>query len=97
MTEDSLSNDEYDCASPDDISLPPLAETPESNVIQSDVEEGFCFSSHSIHSNQYSHQCPAQSEHSGAGAGIVQQHRVSSRTEGCPTPPSSLHSSARSV
>lgn len=95
MTEDSLSNDEYDCASPDDISLPPLAETPESTVIQSDVEEGLCFSSHSIQSNQYSHQCRAQSEH--GDAGIIQQHRVSSQTEGCPTPPNSLHSSTRSV
>ncbi|XP_028447150.1 formin-like protein 7 [Perca flavescens] len=81
MTEDSLSNDEYDCASPDDISLPPLAETPESYWVQSDVEEGFCFSSHSIHINQYSQQ----SEHSGSGA--ARQQRESSLTESCPTPP----------
>lgn len=53
MSEDSLSNDEYDCASPDDISLPPLAETPESNMVQSDFEEGFCFSSHSVHIRQH--------------------------------------------
>lgn len=95
MTEDSLSNDEYECASPDDISLPSLAETPESNMVQSDVEEGFCFSSHSIHISQYSHQCHAQSEHSGPGTGAVQQQRESSQTESCPTPPTSLHSTTR--
>lgn len=91
MTEDSLSNDEYECASPDDISLPPLAETPESNVVQSDIEEG-CFSSHSAHTNQHSHQGHAQSEHSGTGAGPVRQQRGSSLT-----PPSRRHSSTRSV
>ncbi|KAI9534579.1 hypothetical protein NQZ68_012812, partial [Dissostichus eleginoides] len=61
MMEDSLSNDEYDCASPDDISLPPLAETPESIMVQSDVEEGYCFSSHSVHTNQYSRQFRSES------------------------------------
>uniref|UniRef100_A0A8P4KA54 Coiled-coil domain containing 141 n=1 Tax=Dicentrarchus labrax TaxID=13489 RepID=A0A8P4KA54_DICLA len=95
LTEDSLSNDEYDCASPDDISLPPLAETPESNMMQSDVEESFCFSSHSVHINQYSHQCRAQSDHSGTGTGAVRQQRESRQTESCPTPPTSLHSSTR--
>ncbi|XP_076603855.1 uncharacterized protein LOC143330952 isoform X2 [Chaetodon auriga] len=95
MTEDSLSNDEYECASPDDISLPSLAETPESNMVQSDVEEGFCFSSHSIHISQYSYQCHAQSEHSGTGTGAVQQQGESSQTESCPTPPTSLHSTTR--
>ncbi|XP_038575928.1 titin homolog isoform X2 [Micropterus salmoides] len=91
MTEDSLSNDEYECVSPDDISLPPLAETPESFMVQSDVEEGFCFSSHSVHVNQYSHQYRAQSEHGGAGA--VRQQRESSRS--CPTPPTGPHSNTR--
>ncbi|XP_035532529.1 uncharacterized protein ccdc141 [Morone saxatilis] len=95
LTEDSLSNDEYDCASPDDISLPPLAETPESNMMQSDVEESFCFSSHSVHINQYSHQCRAQSDHSGTSTGAVRQQRESRQTESCPTPPTSLHSSTR--
>ncbi|XP_044072101.1 coiled-coil domain-containing protein 141 isoform X2 [Siniperca chuatsi] len=95
MTEDSLSNDEYECASPDDISLPPLAETPESYMVQSDVEEGFCFSSHSVHVNQYSHQYRAQSEHSGTGTatGAVRQQRESSQS--CPTPPTSFHNSTR--
>lgn len=46
MSDDRLSNGE--CTSPDDISLPPLAETPESNVVQSDVEEGF----HTNHQTQ---------------------------------------------
>ncbi|XP_068592421.1 coiled-coil domain-containing protein 141 isoform X2 [Cebidichthys violaceus] len=89
MSDDSLSNDEYDCASPDDISLPPLAETPESITVQSDVEESFCFSSHSVHINQ--------SEHSGTGTatGAARQQRESSRTESCPTPPNGRHSSTR--
>ncbi|XP_053732216.1 uncharacterized protein ccdc141 [Synchiropus splendidus] len=40
--DDSRSSDEYECVSPDDMSLPPLAETPESLVAQWDVEEGAC-------------------------------------------------------
>ncbi|KAF3843808.1 hypothetical protein F7725_002657 [Dissostichus mawsoni] len=97
MMEDSLSNDEYDCASPDDISLPPLAETPESIMVQSDVEEGYCFSSHSVHTNQYSRQSERSgtSTGSGSGTGAVRQHRQSSRTDSCPTPPTSRHSSSR--
>lgn len=97
MTEDSLSNDEYECASPDDISLPPLAETPESIAVQSDIEESFCFSSHSLHINQYSQQCHTLPEHSGTASvpGAV-QHTESSNTERCSTPPTCLHSSARS-
>ncbi|TMS06282.1 Titin [Larimichthys crocea] len=95
MTEDSLSNDEYECVSPDDISLPPLAETPESFMVQSDVEEGFCFSSHSVHISQYSHQYRAQSDHSGTGSAAVRQQRESSQTESCPTPPTSHHGSTR--
>ena len=92
MTEDSLSNDEYECVSPDDISLPPLAETPESGLVQSDFEEGFCFSSHSTHVNQHSHHDHAQSEQSGTG--VVRQQRGS--TEGYPPPPTN-HSNPRSV
>ncbi|KAK5889788.1 hypothetical protein CesoFtcFv8_013373 [Champsocephalus esox] len=95
MMEDSLSNDEYDCASPDDMSLPPLAETPESIMIHSDVEEGYCFSSHSVHTNQYSHQSEESGTGTGSGSGAVQQHRQSSRTDSCPTPPTSRHSSSR--
>uniref|UniRef100_A0A3Q3BGX8 Coiled-coil domain containing 141 n=1 Tax=Kryptolebias marmoratus TaxID=37003 RepID=A0A3Q3BGX8_KRYMA len=90
MMEDFLSNDEYDCASPDDISLPPLAETPESNMFQSDIEDGFCFSSHSIHVSQFSHQSHPQAELTGTGPGAVPQ-----QAESCPTPPVSLHSSTR--
>ncbi|XP_042350000.1 uncharacterized protein LOC121948667 [Plectropomus leopardus] len=91
MTEDSLSNDEYDCVSPDDISLPPLAETPESNMVQSDFEEGFCFSSHSVHIGQHSYQ----SEHTGSATSAVRQQRASSQAESCPTPPINCHSSTR--
>ena len=95
MTEDSLSNDEYECVSPDDISLPPLAETPESIMVQSDNEEGLCFGSHSVHINHYSQHYHTQSEHSGTGP--VRQQRESSQTEGYPTPPAFLQGSKRSV
>ncbi|XP_047670586.1 coiled-coil domain-containing protein 141 isoform X2 [Tachysurus fulvidraco] len=59
MSEESLSNDEYECTSPDDISLPPLSETPESNMVQSenDLDDGYCVSSHSLHTSHYSQQC----------------------------------------
>ncbi|KAF4086617.1 hypothetical protein AMELA_G00085580 [Ameiurus melas] len=59
LSEDSLSNDEYECTSPDDISLPPLSETPESNMVQSenDLDDGYCVSSHSLHRSQYGQQC----------------------------------------
>ncbi|XP_061580073.1 coiled-coil domain-containing protein 141 [Cololabis saira] len=90
MPEDSLSNDEYDCASPDDISLPPLADTPESAMFQSDVEESVCFSSHSVHMSQYGNAQPEQ-----AAAGAIQQQRASSRTHSCPSPSISLLSSTR--
>ncbi|XP_062312732.1 coiled-coil domain-containing protein 141 isoform X2 [Osmerus eperlanus] len=68
LTEESLSNDEYECTSPDDISLPPLSETPESNIVQleNDLDDGCCVSSsHSIHinqCNQYSQQSQTQPE-----------------------------------
>ncbi|XP_029692958.1 guanine nucleotide-binding protein G(s) subunit alpha isoforms XLas [Takifugu rubripes] len=51
---ETMSEGSYECTSPDDISLPPLAETPE--VVHSDVEEGF--SSHSFHIGHQSHQQP---------------------------------------
>lgn len=95
MTEDFLSSDEYECASPDDISLPPLAETPESNVVQSDLEEGHCFSSRSAHSNQHNHQSHSHLENIGNGA--LQEQRALSQAKCCPTPPSGLQSSTRSV
>lgn len=59
LSEESLSNDEYECTSPDDISLPPLSETPESNMVQSenDLDDGYCLSSHSLHTSHYSQQC----------------------------------------
>ncbi|XP_063069315.1 coiled-coil domain-containing protein 141 isoform X2 [Engraulis encrasicolus] len=89
LTEESLSvvSDEYDCASPDDISLPPLSETPESNLVQSenDLEDGYCYSSHSLHTvNQYSHQ----SQHSHSQHSQSHWHRewVTSQTESHPSP-----------
>ncbi|XP_053090051.1 coiled-coil domain-containing protein 141 isoform X4 [Pangasianodon hypophthalmus] len=59
LSDESLSNDEYECTSPDDISLPPLSETPESNMVQSenDLDDGYCMSSHSLHTSHYSQQC----------------------------------------
>ncbi|XP_074071702.1 LOW QUALITY PROTEIN: coiled-coil domain-containing protein 141 [Macrotis lagotis] len=38
LSEEGLSGDESECASPDDISLPPLPGSPESNLLQSEVE-----------------------------------------------------------
>ncbi|KAF7646643.1 hypothetical protein LDENG_00184120 [Lucifuga dentata] len=90
MTEDSLSSDEYECTSPDDISLPPLSETPESNLVQSDVEDSFCFNSHSIHS----HRCHAHSETSGA-ANANANAVIQQQTETRASPPADPHRSAR--
>ncbi|XP_040296944.1 coiled-coil domain-containing protein 141 isoform X1 [Bufo bufo] len=58
LAEEAVSGDEYECISPDDISLPPLAETPESNLPQSETEqdEQPCYSSHSMHVSSYSMQ-----------------------------------------
>ncbi|XP_066497305.1 coiled-coil domain-containing protein 141 [Hoplias malabaricus] len=58
LTEESFSNDEYECTSPDDISLPPLSETPESNMVLSENDldlDGYCVSSNSTNLNQFSH------------------------------------------
>uniref|UniRef100_A0A8D2JE87 Ig-like domain-containing protein n=1 Tax=Varanus komodoensis TaxID=61221 RepID=A0A8D2JE87_VARKO len=51
LAEDVPSGEEYECISPDDISLPPLSETPESNLLHSetDLEELPCSSSRSLH------------------------------------------------
>ncbi|XP_053125051.1 coiled-coil domain-containing protein 141 isoform X2 [Hemicordylus capensis] len=58
LAEDAPSGDEYECISPDDISLPPLSETPESNLLHSEteLEEPPCCSSHSLHVSSYSVQ-----------------------------------------
>ncbi|XP_062389611.1 coiled-coil domain-containing protein 141-like [Sardina pilchardus] len=92
LTEESLSNDEYECTSPDDISLPPLSETPESNLVQSenDLDDGCCFSSHV---NQYSHQSHSQSQqHGDTFHHHYHRHRewVSSQTESYPSPTGGL-------
>ncbi|XP_060635788.2 coiled-coil domain-containing protein 141 isoform X1 [Anolis sagrei] len=53
-------DDEYECISPDDISLPPLSETPESNLLHSetDLEEPPCCSSRGLHVSSYTVQMP---------------------------------------
>ncbi|KAM6268761.1 coiled-coil domain-containing protein 141 [Porphyrio hochstetteri] len=58
LAEEIPSGDEYECISPDDISLPPLSETPESNLLHSEteLEEQRCCSSHSLHVSSYSLQ-----------------------------------------
>ncbi|XP_066045938.1 coiled-coil domain-containing protein 141 isoform X1 [Chamaea fasciata] len=58
LAEETPSGDEYECISPDDISLPPLSETPESNLLHSEteLEEQCCCSSHSLHVSSYSLQ-----------------------------------------
>lgn len=58
LAEEVPSGDEYECISPDDISLPLLSETPESNVLFSEVEleEQCCCSSHNLHASSYSLQ-----------------------------------------
>lgn len=95
LTEESFSNDEYECTSPDDISLPPLSETPESNIIQSenDLDDGYCVSSHSHRINQYSHQ--SQSHH-GETLHQRQQDWMSSQAEGYPSPTAVMGTKFRS-
>jgi len=58
LAEEIPSGDEYECISPDDISLPPLSETPESNRLHSEteLEEQCCCSSHSLHVSSLSLQ-----------------------------------------
>lgn len=58
LAEEIPSGDEYECISPDDISLPPLSETPESNLLHSEteLEEQCCCSSPSLHVSSYSSQ-----------------------------------------
>ncbi|XP_074884438.1 coiled-coil domain-containing protein 141 isoform X3 [Buteo buteo] len=58
LAEEIPSGDEYECISPDDISLPPLSETPESNLLHSEteLEEQCCCSSHSLHVSSYNLQ-----------------------------------------
>ncbi|XP_025967001.2 coiled-coil domain-containing protein 141 [Dromaius novaehollandiae] len=58
LAEEIPSGDEYECISPDDISLPPLSDTPESNLLHSEaeLEEQCCCSTHSLHVSSYSLQ-----------------------------------------
>ncbi|KAL0963717.1 hypothetical protein UPYG_G00309930 [Umbra pygmaea] len=89
MNEESLSNDEYECTSPDDISLPPLSETPESNM---DLD-GFCLSSqsHAIHVNQYSHQFQSTQNNENNSS-----QRINERTGYSASPTSGLNAKFRS-
>ncbi|MBN3308414.1 CC141 protein, partial [Amia calva] len=111
LTEESLSIDEYECTSPDDMSLPPLSETPESNILHSetDLDDGFCLSSHSLHVNPYSQQSHSQLGNNRmtdsfdyfapvAAADTLNQRRewVSSQNEGYPSPTGSLNPKFRS-
>lgn len=89
--EDSLSTDEYDCPSPDDISLPPLAETPESMALQSDVEESHSLTPRCVDIKQQSHH---HLQDTGDKAG--QQQGASSHAENCPTTASGPQSGTRS-
>ncbi|XP_061091773.1 coiled-coil domain-containing protein 141 [Conger conger] len=86
-TEDSLSNDEYECTSPDDISLPPLSETPEFIQSENDLDDGYCLSSHSLHVNQYSQQSHCHLNDT-TTFDTTQQRRdwVSTQTEDFPSP-----------
>ncbi|KAK1166190.1 coiled-coil domain-containing protein 141-like [Acipenser oxyrinchus oxyrinchus] len=106
LTDETLSIDEYECASPDDISLPPLSETPESNILHSetDLEDGFCLSSHSLHVNTSSQQTQSQFGNNRmtdsfdfltpvAAADTLNHRRewVSSQSESYPSPPGGLY------
>ncbi|CDQ62006.1 unnamed protein product [Oncorhynchus mykiss] len=97
MTEESLSNDEYECTSPDDISLPPLSETPESNIVLSENDldlDGFCLSSqsHTIHINQYSHQLRSTRNNENNSQS---QQRIREQTESCHSPTFGLNTKFR--
>ncbi|XP_041118002.1 coiled-coil domain-containing protein 141-like isoform X2 [Polyodon spathula] len=106
LTDETLSVDEYECPSPDDISLPPLSETPESNILHSetDLEDGFCLSSHSLHVNTSSQQTLSQFGNNRmtdsfdfltpvAAADTLNHRRewVSSQSESYPSPPGGLY------
>ncbi|XP_078084618.1 coiled-coil domain-containing protein 141 [Mustelus asterias] len=58
LVDETLSVEEYECMSPDDISLPPLPETPESNILHSEteVDKMSRLSSHSLFAGSYSGQ-----------------------------------------
>uniref|UniRef100_A0A4W5NU50 Ig-like domain-containing protein n=1 Tax=Hucho hucho TaxID=62062 RepID=A0A4W5NU50_9TELE len=98
MTEESLSNDEYECISPDDISLPPLSETPESNIVLSENDmdlDSFCLNSqsHTIHINQYSHQF--HSTHNNENNNSQRQQRIRVQNESCHSPTVGLNTKFR--
>ncbi|XP_067891622.1 coiled-coil domain-containing protein 141 [Heterodontus francisci] len=66
LVDETLSLEEYECMSPDDISLPPLPETPESNIVHSEteVDKMSRLSSHSLYAGSYSGQSQMQTSYS---------------------------------
>ncbi|XP_047728318.1 coiled-coil domain-containing protein 141 isoform X2 [Prionailurus viverrinus] len=67
---DMLSGEEYECVSPDDISLPPLPESPDSPLAPADMEvEGRSSPPHSLPMSNYRMQtgasCPGEAQESG--------------------------------
>ncbi|ELW63757.1 Coiled-coil domain-containing protein 141 [Tupaia chinensis] len=68
LPEDTLPEEEYDCVSPDDISLPPLPGSPESLLAPSDAEVDPPSSSLSLHISSYEMQtvtsCPEEAQES---------------------------------
>ncbi|XP_038645216.1 coiled-coil domain-containing protein 141 isoform X2 [Scyliorhinus canicula] len=66
FVDETLSVEEYECMSPDDISLPPLPETPESNILHSEteVDKMSRLSSQSLFAGSYSGQPQIQASYS---------------------------------
>ncbi|XP_019316454.1 coiled-coil domain-containing protein 141 isoform X4 [Panthera pardus] len=67
---DMLSGEEYECVSPDDISLPPLPESPDSPLAPADMEvEGWSSPPRSLPMSNYRMQtgasCPGEAQESG--------------------------------
>nr|XP_061826507.1 uncharacterized protein LOC133613136 [Nerophis lumbriciformis] len=94
------SDDEYECGSFDDISLPSLAETPESIIFQDDVEEHCCLSSHSTQNKSNNqNECKNQPERqeTGLATGEAQQHKESTETDTFFSALAGLHSDTREI
>ncbi|XP_048391371.1 coiled-coil domain-containing protein 141 [Stegostoma tigrinum] len=66
LVDENQSVEEYECMSPDDISLPPLPETPESNMLHSEteVDKMSRLSSHSPYAGSFSGRPQMQANYS---------------------------------
>ncbi|XP_072435216.1 coiled-coil domain-containing protein 141 isoform X1 [Chiloscyllium punctatum] len=66
LVDENLSVEEYECMSPDDVSLPPLPETPESNMLHSEteVDKMSRLSSRSLYAGSLSGQPQMQASYS---------------------------------